>query len=126
MKVFVTILLAIAVTIFPFTVVNGQEQSQQKPDEVLRVRTNEVRLDIVVKDKKGHAVKDLTPADFEVLEDGISQRIQSFRFVNREAPADSSPNRNADRKQSEPETSLTLTPPRRTTPGVIALVFDRL
>ena len=126
MKVFVTILLAIAVTFFPFRFVNGQEPSPQKPDEVLRVRTNEVRLDIVVKDKKGHTVKDLTPADFEVLEDGVSQRIQSFRFVNREALADSSPNRNADRKESEPETSQPLTPPRRTTPGVTALVFDRL
>ena len=126
MKVFVAILLAIAVTLFPFRFVIGQEQSQQKPDEVLRFRTNEVRLDIVVKDKKGHAVKDLTPADFEVLEDGVSQRIQSLQFVNREAPADSSPNRNADRKPSEPETSQPLTPPRRTTPGVTALVFDRL
>ena len=126
MKVFVTILLAIAVTLFPFRTVNGQGQSPQKPDDVLRVHSNEVRLDIVVKDKKGHTVKDLTPADFEVLEDGVSQRIQSFRFVNREASADSSPNRIADRKESEPETSSPPTPPRRTTPGVTALVFDRL
>jgi VWFA-related protein len=126
MKVFVT-LLAIAVTVFPFRFVNGQEPSPQKPDEVVRVRTNEVRLDIVVKDKKGHAVKDLTPTDFEVLEDGVSQRIQSFRFVNREEPpADTSPSRTADRKPGEPETSQPVNPPRRTTPGVTALVFDRL
>ena len=125
MKLFVTILLAIAVNLSPFRFVNGQEQSQEKPD-VLRVRTNEVRLDIVVKDKKGHAVKDLTPADFEVLEDGVNQKIQSFRFVNREAPADLSTTRNADRKVSAPETSQPLTPPQRTTPGVTALVFDRL
>src|SRR5215813_8804706 len=121
MRVFVTILLVIAVNLFPFRLVNAQERSQEKPDDVLRVRTNEVRLDIVVKDKKGHAVRDLSPADFEVLEDGVSQKIQSFRFVNREAPADSSttsPIRNAERKTSEPETSQPLTPPRRTTPGV--------
>ena len=111
MKVFVAILLAIAVTFSSFHSVNGQEQSQQKPDDVLRVRSSEVRLDIVVKDKKGHAVKDLSPADFEILEDGVSQRIQSFRFVNREAPADSSPNRNADRKDSEPVTSQPISPP---------------
>lgn len=126
MKSFVTILLAIAVTFFPFRFVNGQEPSPQKPDDVLRVRSNEVRLDIVVKDKKGHTIKDLTAPDFEVLEDGVSQRIQSFRFVNREEPADSSTNRNADRKANEPETSQPATPPRRTTPGVTALVFDRL
>lgn len=126
MKVFIAILLAITVTLLPFQLVNGQEPSPQKPDDVLRVRTNEVRLDIVVKDKKGHAVPDLTPADFEVLEDGVSQRIQSFRFVNREAPVDSNPNRNADRKEGEPGSPSTPTPPRRTTPGVTALVFDRL
>ena len=126
MKVFIAILLAITVTLLPFQLVDGQEPSPQKPDDVLRVRTNEVRLDIVVKDKKGHAVPDLTQADFEVLEDGVSQRIQSFRFVNREAPVDSSPNRNADRKEGEPGSPSTPTPPRRTTPGVTALVFDRL
>jgi VWFA-related protein len=126
MKVFVTILLAIAVTFFPLRCVHGQEPSPQKPDEVLRIRSNEVRLDIVVKDKKGHTAKDLTQADFEVLEDGVSQRIQSFRFVNREAMADSGAKGNADRKESEPETSPPRTPPQRTTPGVTALVFDRL
>jgi len=127
MKTVGIILLAICL-IFPFRFVNGQEQSQQQPVEVLRVRTNEVRLDIVVKDKKGHTVKDLNQADFEVLEDGVGQQIQSFRFVNREGPADPSPNRTADRKEGEPATSQPqpLTPPRRTTPGVTALVFDRL
>jgi len=126
MKVFVTILVAVAVTLFPFRFVNGQEPSPQRPDDVLRISTNEIRLDVVVKDKKGHAVKDLTPADFEVLEDGVSQRIQSFRFVNREAPTDSNSKPNTDRKAGEPETSQPVTAARRTTAGVTALVFDRL
>lgn len=126
MKILVAIVLAITVTLLPFGLANAQEPSPQKPDEVLRVRTNEVRLDIVVKDKKGHAVTDLTPADFEVLEDGVSQHIQSFRFVNREAPVESNPNRNADRKENETGTLPPPTLPRRTTPGVTALVFDRL
>jgi VWFA-related protein len=128
MKVFVTVLVAIAVTVFPLRFVNGQEPSTQKSDDVLKVTSNEVRLDVVVKDKKGHAVKDLTQADFEVVEDGVSQKIQSFRFVSREGPAaDSGPNNpNAARKAGEPESSQPLTPPRRTTPGVTAMVFDRL
>src|SRR6478736_947725 len=118
MKIFVAILLAITVAFLPFRLVNGQEPSPQKPDDVLRVRSNEVRLDIVVKDKKGHAVTDLTPADFEVIEDGVGQRIQSFHFVNREAPIDSNPNRNPDRKESETGTPTPAPSPRRTTPGV--------
>src|SRR5262245_43131253 len=126
MKVFVSVLLAITVGLLPFHFVSGQEPPPQKPDDVLRVRTNEVRLDIVVKDKKGHAVRDLNQADFEVVEDGVTQPIKSFRFVNRDAPADSNPNRTAERKDNEPETAQPLTPPRRTTPAVTALVFDRL
>jgi VWFA-related protein len=124
MKIFGTLLLAISLSVAPLRFANGQEQ--QRPDDVLRVRANEVRLDVVVKDKKGHAVKDLTAADFEVLEDGVAQRIESFRFVNREGTRDSNSNRNSDRKESKPERSQPLTPPRRTTPGVTALVFDRL
>ena len=125
MKVVVTILVAIGLTLSPLSFACGQEQSPQKRDEVLRTTTNEIRLDVVVKDKKGHAVKDLTPADFSILEDGVSQRIQSFRFVNREAPADSGSNRDLERKAGEPETSKPTAAPR-TTPGVTALVFDRL
>ena len=126
MKTSLTFLLVIAVFLFPFERVNGQEPAPQKPDDVLRVRTNEVRLDVVVKDKKGHAVRDLSQADFDVVEDGVSQRIKSFQFVNREAPVDANPSRSADRKADQPEPSRPLTPPRRTTPGVTALVFDRL
>ncbi|HEY8205784.1 MAG TPA: VWA domain-containing protein [Pyrinomonadaceae bacterium] len=124
MRVIVTILLLVVLSPFPFRFANGQEQ--QKPDEVLRVRTNEVRLDIVVKDKKGRAVKDLTATDFEVLEDNVPQQIESFRFVNREGPPEPSSDRNANRKESKPEISAPTMAPSRTTPGVTALVFDRL
>jgi VWFA-related protein len=125
MKIFVSVLLTITLTSLPVRLAYGQ--SQQKPDEVLRVRTNEVRLDIVVKDKKGRAVKDLTAADFDVLEDGVSQRIESFRFVNREAvrSATAGRSRDSEGKDKENETP-TGDQPRRTTPGVTALVFDRL
>lgn len=124
MRLFVTILLAIALTPFPFRLATGQEP--QKPDDILRVRTNEVRLDIVVKDKKGRPVKDLTATDFEVLEDGIPQKIESFHFVNREGPSEFSSNGAGNRKESRPEISQPPPAPRRAIPGVTALVFDRL
>jgi hypothetical protein len=56
----------------------------QQDDDVVRVRSNEVRLDVVVKDKKGRSIKDLKATDFEVLEDGVPQKVESFRFVTRE------------------------------------------
>ena len=127
MKNLITALLSFVLTVSPFCFVDAQEQSPQKPDEVLRVRTNEVRLDVVVKDKKGHAIRDLNSGDFEILEDGVPQQIRSFNFVNRESVAPSIPKRASDQQQPKTESPQMQSPPsQRTTPGVTALVFDRL
>src|ERR1044072_3928341 len=91
-------------------------------DEVVRVESQEVKLDVVVKDKRGRPVKDLKPTDFEVYEDGVRQQIQSFRFVTREtAPGSGSGEERRDNKTAPPPA-----PSGPSTPGVIALVFDRL
>src|SRR6266511_4048611 len=124
MKYAVTLLLSLALA---FSVLNRTgAQTPQNQDDVIRVRTNEVRLDIVVKDKKGRPVKDLTAADFEVLEDGVTQKVASFRFVNREAPREvaGTPGPKDSTNPSTPVPTAALS--NRTTPGVIALVFDRL
>jgi VWFA-related protein len=94
-------------------------QSPQDDDAVVRVESQEVKLDVVVKDKRGRPVKDLKEADFEVYEDGVRQQIQSFRFVTREPGpvATPSPGRKDDKGAAQAGP---------TTPGVIALVFDRL
>ncbi|PWT88947.1 MAG: hypothetical protein C5B55_12215 [Blastocatellia bacterium] len=126
MKELVSLLVAIALSVSLINRIGAQ--TAQDPDEVVRFRTNEVRLDIVVKDKKGRPVRDLAATDFDVLEDGVSQKIQSFRFVNREGtPEVASPN-NAEKKESNPQptTTTTSTVSNRTTPGITALVFDRL
>jgi VWFA-related protein len=56
---------------------------RQSPDSVV-VNTDEVLFDIVVRDKRGRVVNDLTASDFEVYEDGVRQEISSFRLA---APA---------------------------------------
>ena len=43
------------------------------------VGTSAVTLDVVVRDKKGNAVRDLQGPDFEVFEDGVKQRVESFQ-----------------------------------------------
>ena len=124
MKTFVAILLSIAIGTLPLRVVLAQQPvPQQTPDDVIRVRTKEVKLDIVVKDKKGRLVKDLSANDFEITEDGVPQKIQSFRFVNREG-ADGSGETNSNARKTEPAASDAGT--KRAAPGVTALVFDRL
>ena len=127
MRQLISLLAAMALS---FSLVNHiGAQTAQSQDEVVRFRTNEVRLDIVVKDKKGHQVRDLAASDFEVLEDGVSQKIESFRFVNREGgPPEVSAANNPERKEANAQPATTTTPAvsNRTTPGITALVFDRL
>ncbi|HLK21957.1 MAG TPA: VWA domain-containing protein, partial [Bryobacteraceae bacterium] len=48
---------------------------------VLRGGTQEVLLDVVVRDKKGQRVANLKPADLEILDNGVARKIHSFRLV---------------------------------------------
>ncbi|HEX8250803.1 MAG TPA: VWA domain-containing protein [Pyrinomonadaceae bacterium] len=55
-------------------------------DDVVKITTKLVQLDAIVTDEKGNQVTDLTAADFEVLQDGKSQKITNFSYVNTVAP----------------------------------------
>lgn len=64
-----------------FIPIHGQQQSKPK-DEVVKITTNVVQVDVVVTDKEGKQVSDLRPEDFEVLEDGRKQIITNFSFIS--------------------------------------------
>ncbi len=51
-------------------------------DNVLKISTTLIQLDVVVTDKKGAPVTDLKPGDFEVYENGKKQDISNFSFVS--------------------------------------------
>ena len=121
MKSLLSVLMAVAVGLSP-TLVCGQTPPSQDQDDVVRFRSNEVQLDIIVKDKKGRPVKDLKAADFEVLEDGVAQKVESFRFVTREVVTSET----KESKTATPGTVTTPVGPKRSTPAITALVFDRL
>jgi VWFA-related protein len=55
---------------------------QQGQAPVFRAGVNAVRVDIIVTDRQGNAVTDLSAADFDVLEDGKPQTIDLFRLIN--------------------------------------------
>jgi VWFA-related protein len=48
---------------------------------VIHTTTREVLLDLVVRDKRHHAVTDLRPEEVEVFEDGVRQNIRVFRKI---------------------------------------------
>src|SRR5216683_8240520 len=60
----------------------SQEKKETKKsadqDDVIKVTSNLVNLDVIVKDKKGKAITDLKPDDFTVTENGVRQNIEFF------------------------------------------------
>ena len=121
MKSLLSLIMAISVGFSP-AVVCAQTSGAQDQDDVVRVRSNEVQLDIVVKDKKGRPVKDLKAVEFEIFEDGVLQKVESFRFISREAGTTAT----SESKTTATGSTTTPLPPKRSTPAITALVFDRL
>lgn len=61
----------------------GQTAGQPVAQQPIPFRTgiNVVRVDVLVTDNKGEAVKGLTQDDFELYEDNKPQRVDSFRYI---------------------------------------------
>ncbi len=51
------------------------------PGDVVKITTKLVQVDVVVRDKKGNQVPGLTPADFELRQDGKMQKIVGLTYV---------------------------------------------
>jgi VWFA-related protein len=115
-----------------------QPQSQSQPtatppveideEDVVRITTNLVQLDVIVTDKKGRQITDLKPEDFQILEDGKPQKITNFSYVTTETPATTpaapapKPDKNAPPAPPAPPRRLRPEQVRRT----VALVVDDL
>jgi VWFA-related protein len=106
-----------------------QRTAEQQNQDKIVITKDEVLFDVVVRDKKGKLIKDLSQVDFEVYEDGVRQDINSFRFVSSsvaEEPAKSAKGNDNPAPSAEPkETPGGVT---GTAAGVsaVTLVFDRL
>src|SRR5258706_6277263 len=61
--------------------VQAQDKKQSKSpddDDVIKITSNLVSLDVIVKDKKGKAINDLKAEDFTVFENGVPQKVEFF------------------------------------------------
>ncbi|HXI43701.1 MAG TPA: VWA domain-containing protein [Bryobacteraceae bacterium] len=65
------------------SILPAQEPSKQAPapQPVIRTAAQEVLLDVIVRDKKGRAVRDLDVKEIEVYDDGARQNVTGFRLV---------------------------------------------
>jgi len=59
----------------------GEQAGRTEGNLKIRIAVEEVRLDAVVVDKKGHQITDLTADDFEIFQDGQRQQINSCTYV---------------------------------------------
>src|SRR5207245_8030849 len=60
----------------------GQQNSTALPQgPAVRTTSEEVLLDVVVRDKKGHPVNNLKPEDFQIFDNGEQKKITAFRLV---------------------------------------------
>ena len=89
--------------------------AQQTEEDVVRVKSNLVNIDVIVKDKKGKYVADLKAEDFTVVENGVAQKIEFF-----DAPL----SRTETKTTSAATPSDVATPPSSAPRNYVALVLD--
>ncbi|HEX8492455.1 MAG TPA: VWA domain-containing protein [Pyrinomonadaceae bacterium] len=103
------------------------QQDKPDQDEVVRITTNLVQVDVTVMDKNGRQVTDLRPEEIEILEDGRPQKITNFSYVSLGNAEDSQP---LAAKSPAATDKTTPVPPSRLRPEdvrrTVALVVDDL
>src|SRR5215211_1005876 len=103
--------LALVLLLTPLT----RAQKTQDADDVVKVKSNLVNIDVIVKDKKGKYISDLKPEDFAITEDGVAQKIEFF-----DAPL----SKIETRKPGETGTETPQPAPVNVTRNFVALVLD--
>lgn len=77
-----TLLAICSVAALNCGLLSGQQVNQTAPQSsTLKSTAEEVVLDVVVRDKKGRPIKDLSAEDFHVVDNGTKQTIKGFRLV---------------------------------------------
>jgi VWFA-related protein len=62
---------------------SAQTGSAPPDSQSFTAATTAILVDVVVRDRKGRPVTDLSALDFEVMEDGLPQKVDSFARVSR-------------------------------------------
>jgi VWFA-related protein len=114
-----SIWVVVALLLLPAPVRPAEQQQESPASESKQVfpsGTAAVLLDLVVRDKKGHAVPDLREDELEVYEDGVKQKIEGFRRIESAAQPEAAPAGPAPLVRPDAAHSLNF----------VTLVFDQL
>jgi len=77
--------------ISPAQVEAGTAGSDSLEPYKVSLSVNEVRIDVVVVDKKGRPITDLTPDDFEIYQSRLPQQIKSSVYIGNQAESAAMP-----------------------------------
>jgi len=124
-------LVSVGFTAAPVAQSAGKQEgtrARQAPRVTYEAATTAILVDVVVRDRQGKPVLDLSGDDFEISEDGVRQQLGSFTRVARGSGI------GVNIGVKDPTPMTLVTPPqtdaapteRDTTPAVTALVFDSL
>ncbi|MBV9301189.1 MAG: VWA domain-containing protein [Acidobacteriaceae bacterium] len=75
------IALSLSPCLFAQTAPSAKSDNARTPQTTFKAGSEEVVLDVIVRDKKGQPVKDLKPDDLEVYDNGAKRPITSFRLI---------------------------------------------
>jgi VWFA-related protein len=105
---------------------HGQGQAPARASGVSQAQTTAVLVDVVVRDRRGQPVTDLTAAEFEVYEDGVLQDLGAMTLYTPEGAHQ--PSAPAPPAAPPPVSTTAASKPQAEPPPqpVVALVFDRL
>src|SRR5437870_13151301 len=77
--------ILLAMMLLSLAVASAQAQIQVAPppqsNSTIRSNVDEVLVDVVVRDKKGKPIYDVKPSDVTVTDNGVKQKLASFRLV---------------------------------------------
>lgn len=75
-RIALLVVLAVCLALNPVRSQNKTPKQKSEDDEIIKVNSNLVNLDVIIKDKKGKVVRDLKAEDFIVTENGVKQNIE--------------------------------------------------
>ena len=116
-------LLLIITALATISVAQRPTSTPKADDDVVKISTNLIQVDVTVIGKDGKVIRDLRPDEIQVFQNGKKQDLSNFSFISnlRETPATEKPQK-VDPKTILPPTPVKPEQVRRT----IALVIDDL
>ncbi len=81
-RAFVAMSAVLLVAVFSHTRPVAQSAAQPSERQAFSSTTTAILVDVIVRDRKGRPVTDLSAPDFDIAEDGVAQKVDTFTRVS--------------------------------------------